>query len=72
MVPLYQCRTHSLPLQNELASLASHTITPLISCGLPILFMGFMLDHICSYSGWTSRYGLGNLCYPTDENEKLE
>lgn len=49
-------RTYSLPVQNVLASLASHVTTPLSSSGRPSLFNGFESAAISSRRGSVSKY----------------
>ena len=50
------CETHSLPVQNVLASLASHVTTPLSSSGRPSRFNGFESAAISSKRGLGSKY----------------
>lgn len=55
--------TYSLPVQNVDASLANHAITPRSSSGLPILPIGFKLDHLSNKCGCESRYAAVMLQY---------
>lgn len=48
--------TYSLPVQNVLASLASHATTPRSSSGRPRRPSGFRLAHLSSRCGCVSRY----------------